>query len=297
MPCTNSLLTFEAGPFSGGRASRLKRKAPSADNLPCMTTPTSPPLSPLDRLIDECSALAYRGLRGHAPDLLLRRLGAATPRRRPDFVTLARIVRTMDAFPGAILECGTHYGATLLGMAHILRCRGISARLYGLDSFEGFPEPSQEDAQDDGTMHEWVRKGGLGEASLEHLMARLQWMDLTDRVTLIKGYFDDTLPRLTAERFSLVHLDCDLYDSYMSCLEFVYPRMLPDGFIVFDDYGSPPYPGAKRAVDEFFADRPERIQFYPGAPGPRYFVTMGGGIARGASEMVTEPIPERRRAA
>lgn len=204
----------------------------------------------------------------------------------------------MDDFPGAVLECGTHYGATLLGMAHILRSRGISARLYGLDSFEGFPEPTAKDAQDDGTMHAWVRRGGLGEASLEHLTACLDRMDLMSQVTLIKGYFDDTLPRLRAERFSLVHLDCDLYSSYMSCLEFVYPRMLTDGFIVFDDYGSPPYPGAQRAVDEFFADKPERLQFYPGAPGPRYFMTMGGGIAPGASAAVTQPfVPYEHRAA
>jgi predicted O-methyltransferase YrrM len=252
----------------------------------------------LGNVIDECSGIAYRGLLGHAPDLLLKRLGAATPRRRLDFYTLARLVRTKDGFPGAILECGTHHGATLLGMAHILRSRGISARLYGLDSFEGFPEPTAEDAQGDGTMHPWVRRGFLGEASLERLTARIARMDLTSRVTLIKGYFDDTLPRLAAERFSLVHLDCDLYGSYMSCLEFVYPRMLPDGMIIFDDYGSPPYPGAQRAVDEFLTDRPERLQFYPEAPvRPRYFVTMGGGLAPGASAAVTEPIPEQRRAA
>ena len=147
-------------------------------------------------------------------------------------------------------------------------------------------------------MHPWVRKGFLGEPSLEQLAARIARMDLTSRVTLIKGYFDDTLPRLAAERFSLVHLDCDLYGSYMSCLEFVYPRMLPDGIIVFDDYGSPPYPGAQHAVDEFLTDKPERLQFYPEAPvRPRYFVTMGGGLAPGASAAVTEPIPEQRRAA
>lgn len=258
-----------------------------------METSTSPLPRLLGNVIDECSSVAYHALLRHAPDLLLKRLGAATPRRRPEFYKLARIVRSMSEFPGAVLECGTHHGATLVGMAHILRSRGISARLFGLDSFEGLPEPTA----DDGTLHPWVRTGGLGEASLEELTARLARMDLTSRVTLIKGFFDDTLPRLAAERFSLVHLDCDLYDSYMSCLEFVYPRMLPDGFIVFDDYGSAPYPGAERAVDEFFADRPERLQFYPGAPGPRYFVAMGGGIAPGASELVKPSIPDVRRAA
>jgi hypothetical protein len=256
---------------------------------PSMSGPTSPLTRLLDKVIDECSGVAYRGLRRHSPGLLLKRLGAATPRRRPEFYTLARILRMMEGFPGAILECGTHRGATLLGMAHILRSRGVSARLYGLDSFGGFPEPTAEDAQDDRTMHPWVFKGALGDASLDQLTARLERMGLSAQVTLIRGFFNDTLPKLAEERFSLVHLDCDLYDSYMSCLEFVYPRMLSDGFIVFDDYGSPPYPGAQRAVDEFFTDRPERLQYFPEAPGPRYFVTMGGGIAAGAREAVMEP--------
>jgi O-methyltransferase len=263
-----------------------------------MDAQTSPLPGLVGDWIDACCGVAYRALLRHAPGQLLKRLGAATPRRRPEFYTLARILRAMDSFPGAILECGTHHGATLLGMAHILRSRGISARLYGLDSFEGFPEPTAEDAQDDGTMHPWVHRGALGEASLDRLQARLARMGLTAQVTLIRGYFNDTLPRLTDERFSLVHLDCDLYSSFKSCLEFVYPRMLPGGIMVFDDYGSPPYPGARRAVDEFLSERPERLQFFPQAPGPRYFVAMGGGIVAGALPAVAEPsIPEERRAA
>jgi len=204
----------------------------------------------------------------------------------------------MPTVPGAILECGTHHGATLLGMAHVLRCRGSSARVYGLDSFEGFPEPSQGDAFEDGSMHPLIRKGALNEASLDTLSARLKGMGLSEQVTLIKGFFDDTLPTLAGERFSLVHLDCDLYDSYRSCLEFIYLRMLPGGYIVFDDYNSPAYVGARRAVDEFFADKPERIQYFPEASGRRYFTRMGGGIAPGASVQDEEMrAAEERRAA
>jgi len=250
----------------------------------------------LGAAIDAAACVAYRCLR-NPPDLLLRRVGVATPRRRSDFYTLARIVRTMHAVPGAVLECGTHHGATLLGMAHLLRSRGIPARLYGLDSFEGFPEPTPEDALDDGTLHPLVHKGALNEASFEELTARIRRMGFSKQVTVIKGFFEDTLPVLAAERFSLVHLDGDLYDSYISCLEFAYPRMLPGGYIVLDDYGSPVYPGARRAVDEFFADKRERVQFFPDAEGWRYFVFMGGGIAPGAREATTIEWPEERRAA
>lgn len=256
------------------------------------------PLAPVRTAIDECAGAAYRGLRGRAPDLLLKRLGVATPRRRTEFYTLERILRSMPEVPGAVLECGTHHGGTLLGMAHVLESRAIRARLYGLDSFEGFPEPTGEDALDDGTMHPLVRKGALGEASYEELSGRLERMGLADRVTLIKGFFENTLSKLAAERFSLVHVDCDLYESYMTCLEFAYPRMLAGGVMVFDDYNSDAYVGARRAVDEFFADRPERLQYFPEAEGRRYFVCMGGRIAEGArvEELQPEFQPQRRAA-
>jgi hypothetical protein len=55
--------------------------------------------------------------------------------------------------------------------------------------------------------------------------------------------------------------------------------------------------GARRAVDEFFADKRERIQFFPDAEGWRYFVYMGGGLAPGAREAATIEWPEERRAA
>ena len=67
-----------------------------------MNGPTSLLPRILGNMIDECSSVAYRGLLGHAPDLLLKRLGAATPRRRPEFYTLARIVRSLENFPGEI---------------------------------------------------------------------------------------------------------------------------------------------------------------------------------------------------
>lgn len=53
-------------------------------------------------------------------------------------------------------------------------------------------------------------------------------------------------------------LDCDLYESYKMCLSRLYPRIVPGGWIIFDEYFSAKYPGARRAVDEFFADRPEK---------------------------------------
>ena len=44
---------------------------------------------------------------------------------------------------------------------------------------------------------------------------------------------------------------------------FFYPRLNPGGIMICDDYGSAHCPGAKRATDEFFADKPERVISLP----------------------------------
>ena len=49
----------------------------------------------------------------------------------------------------------------------------------------------------------------------------------------------------------------DIRQSVLDCCEFVYPRMVPGGVLVFDDYGFLTCPGARAAVDEFFSDKPE----------------------------------------
>ena len=68
---------------------------------------------------------------------------------------------------------------------------------------------------------------------------------------LVSGYFRDTLQEFSELRFSFVHLDCDIYASYMECLEFFYPRLAPGGIILLDEYNDPPWPGCNKAVDEF----------------------------------------------
>jgi O-methyltransferase len=227
-------------------------------------------------MIDETAALIYKLSPRTAPDLVLKRLGIATSRRRIEFYTLETLLRELPRVDGAIIECGTYRGATLLGMTHLMVTRGLKPRTYGLDSFEGFPDPRPEDAQADGSMHADVHRGALSDTSYEGLLRRIDLLGWSDRITVIKGFFDRTLPQLAHEKFTVAHLDCDLYESYIECLAFVYPRMLPGGVIVLDDYRLPAnvYPGADRAVDEFFASKPEKPERLPGPKGLRSFVRI-----------------------
>jgi hypothetical protein len=178
-----------------------------------------------------------------------------TVQRVRDFA--AHVERVSDR-PGAFVECGVSIGYGLLLWMLLTEAIGPKRRYYGFDSFQGFPAPTVED-------------GRSAAAVLTHgyyaTPEDLVWRVLQDgrvpddaraRLTLVRGFFEQTVPSFS-EPIALLHLDCDLYESYRTCLVHLYDRVVPGGVIVFDDYGHPRWPGAQRAVDEFLADKREKV--------------------------------------
>ena len=76
----------------------------------------------------------------------------------------------------------------------------------------------------------------------------------------IIGAIPNTFDVVCSELYGFVHIDVDLYGSVKDCCEFFYDRMVPGGVMIFDDYGFERYIDAgKKAVDEFFEDKPEEV--------------------------------------
>jgi len=78
-------------------------------------------------------------------------------------------------------------------------------------------------------------------------------------VSLLAGWIPERFPAVADRRFAFVHIDVDLYEPTRDSLAFFYPRMSAGGIVVCDDYGFTSCPGATRAVDEYLADRPEKM--------------------------------------
>ena len=79
------------------------------------------------------------------------------------------------------------------------------------------------------------------------------------RFTLFTGWIPSRFDEVKEKTISLLHIDVDLFEPTLSTLEFFYPRMAPGAVIVCDDYGSSACPGARRAMDEFFELRSEKV--------------------------------------
>lgn len=83
------------------------------------------------------------------------------------------------------------------------------------------------------------------------------YLEPYENVHYYPGRFTESTQSLPERRYSFVHLDVDLYQSTHACLEYFYPRMTSGGAIILHDYSM--LSGVHQAVDEFLADKPERL--------------------------------------
>jgi O-methyltransferase len=147
---------------------------------------------------------------------------------------------------GDIIECGVFRGGTALLEARTMLRDPGGRTLHLFDSFEGMP------ATTDGV--DRLARGDLSTTSVEAVRERLSFAPF---VAIHQGFIPATFEGLDIARLAWAHVDVDIYQAVHDSVDFIYPRLQPGGFMIFDDYGFPSCLGARRAVDEAFADRPE----------------------------------------
>lgn len=162
---------------------------------------------------------------------------------------------------GSIVECGVGKGVSIYSIARIARAYGLERHIFGFDSFQGFPEPTEKDKS-----YRRAKKGDWSDTSVEHVTEHFMQPEemrsyFEKFIRLVPGYFENTMPKVDPGRICYLHLDCDLYESYRTCIEWQYPRLSRGGVVVYDEYGMDKFPGAKLAVDETL-DTYQRTLFF-----------------------------------
>lgn len=169
---------------------------------------------------------------------------------------LQNVVRGLKAVPGDVAECGLRFGKSTAFMLAADQAK----RTYCLfDSFEGLSEPTPQDALASTGKAYWTQS----DLSVPEDLVRSNLAGFDQDLLIFKGWIPDRFPEVAERRFALLHVDVDLYQPTLDALEFFWPRLAPGGMVVCDDYGSRKCPGAKRAMDEFFADRDGRLMELP----------------------------------
>lgn len=174
---------------------------------------------------------------------------------------LAEAVRHVvsNGLPGAIVECGVWKGGSMMAAAKTLLSLGkTDVDLFLFDTFEGMSEPTEKDIH-------WTGETAKTQLAREEKGASLTWARATleevqramssipyppSRIHFVKGRVEDTLPDQAPPQIALLRLDTDWYESTRHELIHLYPRVVPGGVLIVDDYGW--WRGAAEATDEYF---------------------------------------------
>ena len=148
---------------------------------------------------------------------------------------------------GDLAEFGVYNGNGSRELAQL----DPSRKVYAFDTFEGIPiEDYHEEEDKNNPPGKWIP-----------LAQPAALFEGIPNIVPVKGRFAHTLLNTSSLRVCLVHIDCDLYESYRQVLEWLEGHMVPGGIALIDDY--PGCVGAKRAVDEWVTTHQALATFHP----------------------------------
>jgi len=168
---------------------------------------------------------------------------------------LYRLCQHCSHLEGDFAECGVYKGGTAFLISYVLKRKSIQDKpLHLFDTFTGLPSIADKDPSGH-------KSGEFGDVSLDDVKEYLHDFPF---VVFHSGIMPKTFEAVKDRRFAFAHVDVDLYQTARDCCSFFYDRMVKGGLMVFDNYGFQRYVvGEKRAIDEFFNDKPECLISLP----------------------------------
>jgi macrocin-O-methyltransferase TylF-like protien len=186
------------------------------------------------------------------------------------FLALYEIFKLALPVKGSIVECGVHQGfgvMTWAKLSAVLEPANLTRRIYGFDTFEGFPSLSPNDKS---AASEHVKLGDLYADSYDEVLELAAINDSTrflghiPKVSLIRGDACVTIPQFVRDAphlvVSLLYLDFDLYEPTKVALAHFLPRMPKGAIVAFDELDNPLWPGETAAMLEVLEKYKLRIQ-------------------------------------
>lgn len=150
--------------------------------------------------------------------------------------------------PGDFVECGVYAGAQAAVMAQAIldspNRNDLCRRVHLFDTFAGIPACGPED-------HEFIEAkvpAGGSACSLGEMRDNMQRWGIPERMLIYHaGLFEDTWHQLRGQRIAVLRLDGDLYSSTKTCVDHIYPLVVPGGYVIVDDFN---LSGCRQAIVE-----------------------------------------------
>jgi len=175
------------------------------------------------------------------------------------FLALYEVFKLALPVKGSVVECGVFRGFGLMAWAKLsamLEPENLTRRIYGFDTFEGFPSVGQRDR----SAFTDAQPGDLCADSHDELTQLIREYDRDrflghiPKVQLIRGDITRTVPEFALSHphlvVSLLYLDADVYEPTKAALETFLPRMPKGAVLAFDELDNPIWPGETAAALE-----------------------------------------------
>jgi len=177
-----------------------------------------------------------------------------------------------NSVQGDFVECGVWRGGSVMAMA--LRLQQLKAkprRIWLYDTFEGMTPPTNADVDAVAGITAAQLLATTQPADGDNVWCIANQPDVqrnlaitnypSENLTFVVGDVSETLRAQVPEKIALLRLDTDWYESTKSELEVLYPKLVIGGVCILDDYGH--WQGARKAVDDYFADNAARPLLMP----------------------------------
>jgi O-methyltransferase len=131
----------------------------------------------------------------------------------------------------AVAEAGCYKGGSSAKLS--LAAKVGNRRLYLFDSFEGMPSNAEDHGRsiygESVAFPEGSYKGSLNE-----VRRNIAIYGAPEVCNFVKGWFSDTMPAF-GEQLGVVYIDVDLRSSTATCLQYLYPLLIPHGIVFSQD--------------------------------------------------------------
>ncbi|WP_374372724.1 TylF/MycF/NovP-related O-methyltransferase [Dongia sp.] len=151
---------------------------------------------------------------------------------------------------GDFVECGVNTGilSGAILIALDFHAKWPQRKFFLLDTFAGIPEEQISAAERAVGVSEMNRKYQDGDqlyAAMQKKFAR--WPN----AVIVRGRVPETLSAITSQKISYASIDMNVVEPEIAAGEFLWPRLVPGGLILLDDYGWAPHVNQKYAWDVF----------------------------------------------
>ncbi len=168
--------------------------------------------------------------------------------------------------PGDFVECGVFKGDMSWVVTQMTDFGKVQKKFYLYDTFTGFSDKysSADDFPDKPEFYEFTHKYYNDPTLLGYVTQR--FADLPN-VKIVKGVVPDVFAEVAPEKIAYLHIDLNSPGPEIGALEVLFDRVVPGGFILFDDYGWLGMRKLKAAEDAFMNERGYTILELPTGQG------------------------------